>query len=601
MKYRREVDGLRALAVLPVIFYHAGNRYFRAGFLGVDVFFVISGYLITTLIVEGIENGTFSILNFYERRARRILPALFVVLGICIPAAYYLMLPDDLENFGQSLVATVAFSNNILLFLTSGYWDAGTELKPLLHTWSLGVEEQYYLVAPLVVFAVVRYRKAWLHWLFLLIFVSSLALSEYSSIKATSFNFLFIFTRAWELAAGAFVATSIRRGTLERYRAYSGFLSWIGAALIIASFLAFTPVTPHPSLLTLVPVLGVCMMVAFASEANTVGKVLSLPVFVGIGLLSYSAYLWHQPLFAFARIVSLEEPESYKLTALVPIVFLLSYLSWRFVEKPTRSGLTISNRAFFPAVVMIAVSIVGVGTYWLVSATAEPYSGRAENMAYNEQVRQRFGLKAFPPKSEKRNILVVGDSFGRDFINAGLENNYFAKDNVIYFSELQFAACSKVHPAGGPEGSRLLQNSDFILFVFDFAGSEPQCLANRLEEITRLSSARIIVVGPKNFGWNNNPLKMVPRESRPGFRVPVSKLVVQRNERGKNLFPKSIYVDSIGMIANGEGKVPVFTPDKKFISQDAKHFTKFGAKYIGHILFSHPLLVDLTMQPTSNR
>ena len=149
MKYRPEIDGLRALAVIPVILVHSGFELFSGGFIGVDLFFVISGYLITTIIIEDIEKKKFSIINFYERRARRILPALFFVMLVCIPFAWAWMLPDPLENFGQSLVASVLFVNNVLLLITSGYWELASEFKPLLHTWSLGVEEQYYLFFPL--------------------------------------------------------------------------------------------------------------------------------------------------------------------------------------------------------------------------------------------------------------------------------------------------------------------------------------------------------------------------------------------------------------------------------------------------------------------
>lgn len=145
MHHRNEIDGLRALAVVPVLLFHAGFDTFSGGFVGVDIFFVISGYLITTIIIEDMEQKRFSIVNFYERRARRILPALFLVMLVCIPFSWFWMLPDPLENFGQAIVATTLFSNNILLYITSGYWELASEFKPLLHTWSLGVEEQYYV------------------------------------------------------------------------------------------------------------------------------------------------------------------------------------------------------------------------------------------------------------------------------------------------------------------------------------------------------------------------------------------------------------------------------------------------------------------------
>ena len=153
LEYRKEIDGLRAIAVLPVMFFHAGLNFIQGGFYGVDVFFVISGYLITSMILHQKSNSAFSIMNFYERRARRILPALIIVMLACIPFAFILMQPDDLENFGQSLISTSLMANNVLLYLTSGYWDLTSEFKPLLHTWSLGVEEQFYIIFPMLILA----------------------------------------------------------------------------------------------------------------------------------------------------------------------------------------------------------------------------------------------------------------------------------------------------------------------------------------------------------------------------------------------------------------------------------------------------------------
>ena len=174
MHYRREIDGLRALAVLPVILFHAGFETFSGGFVGVDVFFVISGYLITTIITAELEQGNFSIVNFYERRARRILPALFVVMLACFVVGYFLLMPDEFKNLGQSFVSTIFFSNNILLAMTSGYWDLASEFKPLLHTWSLGVEEQYYVVIPILLMLCWKFSKWAIPYLLFLIFASSL-------------------------------------------------------------------------------------------------------------------------------------------------------------------------------------------------------------------------------------------------------------------------------------------------------------------------------------------------------------------------------------------------------------------------------------------
>lgn len=195
MDYRREIDGLRTLAVLPVIFFHAGFQIFSGGFVGVDVFFVISGYLITTIILAELERGKFSIVNFYERRARRILPALFFVLFVCLPFAWTWLVPDDMKNFSQSLVAVSAFSSNILFWRTSGYFDTAAELKPLLHTWSLAVEEQYYVFFPLVLMLTWRLGKRCIISLLFIFFCGSLAVAQWTSVHVPMFGFFMLPTR----------------------------------------------------------------------------------------------------------------------------------------------------------------------------------------------------------------------------------------------------------------------------------------------------------------------------------------------------------------------------------------------------------------------
>ena len=206
MKYRPEIDGLRALAVVPVILFHAGFEYFRGGFVGVDVFFVISGYLITTIIVSEQEAGTFSLLNFYERRARRILPALFLVMLVSTIAAYFWLAAPDLKDFSRSLMAVSVYLSNFLFLQETGYWDTEGELKPLLHTWSLAVEEQYYLLFPPFLMLMWRYRKRWMFGSILVIGVISLLASQWGSHRFPSANFFLLPTRAWELAIGAGIA-----------------------------------------------------------------------------------------------------------------------------------------------------------------------------------------------------------------------------------------------------------------------------------------------------------------------------------------------------------------------------------------------------------
>ena len=211
MKYRPEIDGLRALAVVPVIFFHAGVHLFSGGYIGVDVFFVISGYLISTIILAEKDAGAFSIIRFYERRARRILPALFFVMMACLPFAWVWLLPEDMKSFSQSLIAVPAFVSNMLFWKTSGYFDIAAELKPLLHTWSLAVEEQYYLLFPPLLMMTWRYGRQFILTVLLLILVSSLGLAQWASASKPDAAYYLLLTRGWEILIGSLVALHLSR------------------------------------------------------------------------------------------------------------------------------------------------------------------------------------------------------------------------------------------------------------------------------------------------------------------------------------------------------------------------------------------------------
>jgi peptidoglycan/LPS O-acetylase OafA/YrhL len=338
MAYRPEIDGLRALAVVPVILFHAGIDLFGAGFLGVDIFFVISGFLITGLILHERGRGTFSLANFYARRARRILPALALVLVACIPAALLLMTAAQEADFFRSFVATILFASNVHLASTSGYFDAAAELRPLLHTWSLAVEEQYYLAFPLLLIAW-RLDTRRLVMVIAAIAAASLALAEYGWRWNPTANFYLTAARAWELLLGALCAFMARSMTHARWwprGVAKEALAGAGLAGLLTSLALFTRAMPTPSAWCLAPTGAAALVLLFGDRETVVGRLLSTRVLTAIGLVSYSAYLWHQPLFAFARLASLDAPSRGVMLALVAATFVLAAISWRWVEQPAR-------------------------------------------------------------------------------------------------------------------------------------------------------------------------------------------------------------------------------------------------------------------------
>jgi peptidoglycan/LPS O-acetylase OafA/YrhL len=394
LQYRREIDGLRSLAVIPVIFFHAGFDSFLGGFVGVDIFFVISGYLITSIILTELGSGSFTLVGFYERRARRILPALVFVTTLCLPFAYLWMYPKQLVEFSHSVVAVSAFASNFLFFSESGYFGSAAELKPLLHTWSLAVEEQYYVVFPLFMVIFWRLGKRPLVALISIVAFLSMFCAQWAgnfNFSAAEFkadwqwfnqptwaSFYLPVGRVWEFMIGALTAFYLQSRPHPAGK-LGGWAAGLGVVLIVFAIASFRPWTPFPSIYTLVPTLGTALIILCATSTTAVGRLLSLPIFVGIGLISYSAYLFHQPLFAFARIRSIYEPGALAFLLLSGIALALGALSWRFIERPFRDRRKFSPFMIFLGATLASTLMIAVG---LAGHFGEGFRGRFHDEVY---------------------------------------------------------------------------------------------------------------------------------------------------------------------------------------------------------------------------
>ena len=362
--YRADIDGLRAVAVLPVVFYHAGFSAFSGGFVGVDVFFVISGYLITSIIAGEIQEGTFTLHRFYERRARRLFPALFTVIGACCLAAVFLLMPKEMEDFGQSAATTALFASNFLFFTEAGYFDGPAELKPLLHTWSLAIEEQYYLLFPGFLLLIKRrLRGLFLPWT-LAVLLASFAISMWSVNNARDAAFYLLPSRTWELLLGSCIALMPAPALPQWLREGAGIA---GVVLILTAVFTFDSSTPFPGAAALLPCLGTGLIIACGRNGKTTLAMhaLSLRPVVFVGLISYSLYLWHWPVLVFARHYVLEPLSAYQASVLVMLSILLAIGSWRFVERPFRGsrGL-LSRRGIFAASAAVMTLAIGTGLYF---------------------------------------------------------------------------------------------------------------------------------------------------------------------------------------------------------------------------------------------
>lgn len=398
LNYRPEIDGLRALAVLGPVIYHMANVFsmpawlegaFGGGFLGVDVFFVISGYLISGIVLRELDKGSFSIANFYARRLRRIAPALFVVVFASIPFALLLMDAGELKDFGTSLIGISVFASNYTFFKETGYFAGPTEYLPMLHTWSLAVEEQFYLFfPPLLLLVWKRSRRAIWPMLWGLFF-SSLLFAHYGSGRWPDAGFFLLHTRVWELMAGAILAyAELKCHERGSPRSENPFLALLGVALIGISYTVFDKNTPHPSFYTLPTVLGVMLIIWYGSAKGISGKLLANKPTVGVGLISYSFYLWHVPILAFLSL--------YYLGATPPMPWLwlgvmvvLSFATWRFIEQPCRNRIAVPLRPLIGVSAALWLVVLGAGVYF------KKANGLPERLNYTPALEASFARTAF--------------------------------------------------------------------------------------------------------------------------------------------------------------------------------------------------------------
>lgn len=359
--YRPEIDGLRAIAVFGVIIYHAqlnilGKNLFQGGFIGVDIFFVISGYLITSFILNEFKKKKFSLIHFYERRARRILPALFTVIILSIPFAWLYLLPNDFIDFFKSIISSIFFWSNHY-FYNSGqlYNDGSSLIKPFLHTWSLSVEIQFYIFFPIFLIFCLSFFKKNILKIFFFVFIISLLFSIWCSSNYPSLSFYILITRLWELFAGSILSKLEFDYGRKNYKNIFYTFPLIGIICIIYSFIFFNDKTFHPSFITLIPIIGTCLIIWFSNEKELLTKVLSSKFFVSFGLISYSLYLYHYPIFAFSRITEFATGDNIKKALVVFAILFFSISTYFLVEKPFRNREKLSFKLAFRILISLQI------------------------------------------------------------------------------------------------------------------------------------------------------------------------------------------------------------------------------------------------------
>ena len=585
LKYRPEIDGLRAVAVIPVVLFHAGFEPFAGGFLGVDIFFVISGYLITTLIVQEIKDGSFSLSSFYERRARRILPALLVMMVSTTVIGYFVLMPDEYKNLGQSLVATMLFSNNILLGITSGYWDLASQFKPLIHTWSLGVEEQFYLIFPIFMLAISKYCPARFIWAIAIMAVISYV--TFYSVNAISprWAFYILPARAWELLIGSVAAFIVSRDSKQALAlcrwpltAYSGFL------VMIFAIAMYTPAGNGIGQYNIAITIGTMLVIVGTASSSKLRDLLSSRALVSVGLISYSLYLWHQPMYSFLRALSSSRPDEMYYVAALGLAFLLSIASWKYVEKPFREKGRVQLHSFIilvstSSILLIAFGVLLDRTYGLPGRAfgAEVRVEDMDKRIYNERA-YKFKKHGFEHRDKKK-ILVIGTSFARDFTNIIVENFNVRDIELVYSDDLKECIVS----AGNVHSKEYFSAADVI--VFAGGGYSRNCLDEDLD-YAKSYGKRIYYVGSKEFGYNLNWLILKDPSGRANKYNKISPDLILVDQIMKRDIPQGMYISLIGPLIV-DGAIPVTDEKGNMLSTDRAHLTKYGALYFGRKVVKH--------------
>lgn len=428
LTYRPEIDGLRAIAVGSIILYHAqinisGNELFKGGFIGVDLFFVISGYLITSIILKELHvTGYFSFKKFYERRVRRILPVLLFIMFASIPFAWFFLLPNSLIDFSRSIISSLGFVSNFYFYYSGQVYGASDGFqKPFLHTWSLSIEEQFYVLFPIILFVAFKYFKKLLIYILIFGIIISLTLADWGSKNYPNLNFYILTSRGWELLLGSILAYyEIILGHRSKNRKLNLLLPSVGLLLISYSIIFFSDELFHPSFYTLCPTIGVALIIWFSDKNELVTKIISTKLFVGIGLISYSLYLWHYPIFVFSKITEYAQGNLFKKFLLGIIILVLSIFSYYFIEKPFRN-----KKLKFKKISIIIIFILSLlAIYNFNIILKEGYKNRGPEILSNNLSEKPWellknsekiicyenvnGCKFNNPSNKK--IFIIGDS-----------------------------------------------------------------------------------------------------------------------------------------------------------------------------------------------
>ena len=588
--YRNDLDLLKGFAIVAVVLYHMGIS--PSGYLGVDAFFVINGFLIMPKVIREVDDAKFRFFSFLEKRTVRLLPLMLLASLFSLLIGYWGMLPDDYENLSESVVATNFFSNNILASITTkNYWDVGNDYKALMHTWYIGILFEFYLLFPLIVM-IVKWMSKKLHFGFdkyVVITIISLSIISVLLFLNPSVNtgdrFYLLPYRFFELAfgglAGVWIA-SHRNGQLYK----NGLLSGGGfVMLLLVMFVGIIYVgeqnseinlvsgaggtgeslIPQSILLLLTVILTIFFVVCENMQSRIVSILTNAKIICLLGMMSYSIFVWHQPLLAFYRYFFSSHITLLFALFFFAVVFVLSYITYRFVEQKVKVGIRTRVVTLLAFVLINGTAFAIYMHAGVVRDVPELYvsMNNVHRNMHAEYVDRIYPYdKDFPTDNGKINVLVIGNSFARDWGNILLESEMADKINLSYIYQISEKYTERIKQA------------DYI-FIYDWKHKVPYYVWENVKP-----NAEVWGIGTKNFGESNGIIyKNRHRDDYFQQTIKVNPNYITANEQMKREW-KDNYIDLLALsLVGDDGSVVVFSQDGKFMSQDTRHLSKGGAEF----------------------
>lgn len=646
MKYRADIDGLRAIAVMLVVLYHAFPKTILGGFIGVDIFFIISGFLISTILFENMHAGNFSIIDFYRRRVRRIFPALFAVLIACLVGGWFFLLPDEYRQLGKHVAGGTTFISNILLWREAGYFDSSAESKPLLHLWSLAVEEQFYIFWPLILALI--WKRRWNFTLIVLLTIVFFAINIFYLKSDPTAAFYSPQSRFWELMVGSMLAYVLlfKPALIEKHK---NLQSILGFLLLALGLFFIDRNCMFPGWWALLPTVGAALIISAGPSAYLNKNLLSSRLFTWIGLISYPLYLWHWPIFSFFHIAVSTTPTKSTRCLAIAISIALAWLTYRFIEVPLRNSIWFSKRTPLYLVAMIMLGMIGYSFYirddlssasqiagmnefsrYFENTYPEWHYMKSQHMVdnYREDCNfydiQKFiiGKNTRLPRTSinsacferdgkhDKTVFIWGDSHGSQ-LYYGLKNNLPVEWQIM---QVTTSACIPNLGVPNPSSTNYCEQSNWfartvlervkpdVVVFSQRAGHTNENFVKVAARLKSMGVQRIIFTGPVPH-WNQKLSRIVlsrfwaqtPQRTFDGLDQDMfaKNALLKKNFQGS---ASVVYADLTGQFCNADGCLTYIGDDRMrgLTTWDNNHFTPASSDYV-----AKSLLVNLIVNSTS--